>query len=566
MSFVKKNVLMQWLMLISNIIFVFSMAFSLQKILLGGFEKIPFFLLVAVMIVCIALRYFLSIQASEASFNASRTVKRTLRSEVYQKLQDLGPSYSEKVPTGEAIQLCTEGVEQLESYFGGFLPQFFYSMLAPITLFAVMVFIRPSIAIVLLILVPVIPISIMFVQKIAKKLLSKYWGKYTQLGDSFLESLEGLTTLKIYNTDGYRAKQMAEESEQFRKMTMRVLMMQLNSISIMDLVAYGGAAIGVCMSLSAYWSGALPLWGCVAFILLSAEFFLPLRALGSFFHTAMNGMAASDKIFRILDLETPEKEGEILGSDTTIKVEHMNFSYDQERQILKDICIDVPPGGFVSIVGESGSGKSTLAGILMAENTGYTGSVSVGGIQLQNIDETSLMRTITRVRHNSVLFQGSVRENLSIAKPEATDEELWEALEKVSLADFLRNQEGLDTLITESSSNLSGGQRQRLALARALLHDSPVYIFDEATSNIDVESENKIIQLIHELSKVKTIIMISHRLANVTNSDTIYVLEEGHVVGAGTHSALLENCGAYEKMWTYQQSLEFYGPKLGGKA
>lgn len=561
MRYIKQSVILQWLMLAANILFEISLARLMQKMSIGGIQTAPVWALICALPLCIAVRYILSRHVSRAGFCASRGVKKTLRSAVYAKLQAMGPSYHEKVTTAEAIQLCTEGVEQLETYFGGFLPQMFYSMLAPLTLFLVMVFIRPSIAVTLLLLVPVIPLSIMGVQKIAKRLLSKFWTQYAQLGDTFLESLQGLVTLKIYDADAHRAKEMEREAEHFRKVTMKVLIMQLNSVTLMDLVAYGGAAVGICMALGAFRQNELPLWSCVAIILLSAEFFLPLRALGSYFHTAMNGMAASKKIFHILDMETPEKGGEELGSDMTIAVENLCFAYEAERPVLQDISITVPEGAFVSIVGESGSGKSTLAGILMGEATGYTGSVRIGGIPLARVAEHALMNSITRVQHNSPLFRGSVRENLLIARRDADDETLWQALERVKLASFLKTQAGLDTPVQEGASNLSGGQRQRLALARALLHDSRVYIFDEATSNIDIESENDILSVILGLRGHKTVLLISHRLFNVVESDAIYVLENGRLAGSGRHESLLSGCQTYRTLWDYQQGLEKGAPE-----
>lgn len=559
MRHVRNSVVMQWLGLLASILFAFAVAILLQKALLGGWAGFSYWALILVLPLCILARHLLARRVTMAGFAASRSVKKTLRSALYKKLQTLGPAYHERVPTAEATQLCTEGVEQLETYFGAFLPQLFYSVLAPLTLFVVMVFLRPSIAVVLLVLVPVIPLAIMGVQKLAKKLLSRYWGQYARLGDTFLESLQGLTTLKIYNADGRKAEKMAGESENFRKVTMKVLTMQLNSITLMDLVAYGGAAIGVCMALAAFWAGQLPLWGCVAFILLSAEFFLPLRALGSYFHTAMNGMAASDKMFRILDIDIPQKKGRELGEGRDIEVQNLTFGYKKDRPVLQDINLAIPAGSFVAVVGESGSGKSTLAGILMGENTGYRGAATIGGIPLAALSEAALMGFITRVRHNSSLFRGTVRDNLRIARPGADDEALWQALSRVKLAPFLRGQQGLDTKVAEDAANLSGGQRQRLALARALLHDSPVYIFDEATSNIDVESENDIMDVIRGLARRKTVIMISHRLANVTGADCVYVLEGGRLAGRGRHEELLAGCLPYRRMWDYQQGLEQYG-------
>ena len=349
------------------------------------------------------------------------------------------------------------------------------------------------------------------------------------------------------------------KAESFRRITMKVLTMQLNSITIMDLIAYGGAALGVVLSVTQYRAGQVDLAGCLLIILLSADFFIPMRQLGSFFHIAMNGMAASEKIFRLLDLPEPERGTAPFPKDCSITCTGLGFAYEPDRPILHGIELAVPKGGFTAVVGESGCGKSTVAGLLMGRNRGYTGSLQIGGAELTDIAEASLMKNITYISHQSYLFKGTVRENLQIGRPNATDEELWVALEKMKLAGLLRQEKGLDTSLSEQGANLSGGQRQRLALARALLHNSPVYIFDEATSNIDVESENDIMEEIHRLAREKTVLLISHRLANVTEAKSIYVMEKGSIVERGTHQQLLEKRGAYAALWSAQQSLENYG-------
>ena len=432
-------------------------------------------------------------------------------------------------------------------------------MLAPLTLFAVLGFINLPSAIVLLICVPLIPVAIVAVQRWAKKLLSKYWGQYTALGDTFLENLQGLTTLKIYQADGFKQEKMNEESEKFRKITMKVLTMQLNSVTIMDLIAYGGAALGVILATTQYAAGNVTLSGCLLIILLSADFFIPMRLLGSFFHIAMNGMAASDKIFRLLDLPEALQKTESVPADCTIRCSNLHFSYEKGREILHGIDLVFPMGSFTSVVGESGSGKSTLSAVLMGRNKGYTGSVTVDDTELKELNETSLMNNFTYISHQSYLFKGTVRDNLLMGAPHTSDEELWSVLDRVKLSAFLKSEKGLDTNLSEKASNLSGGQCQRLALARALLHNSPVYIFDEATSNIDVESENDIMEEIHTLAKIKTVILISHRLANVTGSDRIYVMNKGNIAESGTHKELLKENGVYAKLWNAQAALENYG-------
>ena len=490
---------------------------------------------------------------------SSKAVKKTLREQIYGKLLRLGASYKEQVSTSEVVQVAVEGADQLETYFGAYLPQFFYAMLAPLTLFVYLSFINLPCAVVLLICVPLIPVAIAAVQTWAKKLLSRYWGQYTALGDTFLENLQGLTTLKIYQSDDFKQDQMNEEAEKFRRITMKVLTMQLNSITIMDLIAYGGAALGMVMAVTQFQAGKVELAGCLLIILLSADFFIPMRQLGSFFHIAMNGMAASDKIFRLLDLPEPDQGTQSVPADYPITCRNLRFAYEENREIIHGIDLNFPVGGFTALVGESGCGKSTIASILMGRNRGYGGSIKIGGVELSDISETNLMENITYISHQSYIFKGTVRDNLLMGKPAASDGQLWTALDQVNLADFLRSENGLDTLLTERGGNLSGGQCQRLALARALLHDSPVYIFDEATSNIDVESENDIMAQIHTLAKSRTVILISHRLVNAADADRIYVMEKGSVAEHGTHAELLQQNGQYTALWNAQQSLENYG-------
>lgn len=558
-KYVAGNVALQWCSLAANVVMMFSITRLLQSLLEKTAGLADFFTVAAIALLAVVVRYVCTRGASRMGYLSSRAVKKTLREMIYGKLLRLGASYNEQVRTSEVVQVAVEGVDQLETYFGAYLPQFFYAMLAPLTLFVVLSFVNFLSAIVLLVCVPLIPVAIAAVQTWAKKLLSKYWGQYTALGDTFLENLQGLTTLKIYQADGFKNEEMNEEAEKFRKITMKVLTMQLNSITIMDLIAYGGAALGMILAVTQFAAGHVSFGGCLFIILLSADFFIPMRQLGSFFHIAMNGMAASDKIFRLLDL--PEMQGgvETVPEACNIVCADVRFSYEPEREILHGVTLQFPQGSFTAIVGESGCGKSTLAAILMGRNRGYTGSVTIGGVALQDISERSLMQNVTYISHNSYLFKGTVRENLRMGNPDATDEALWSVLEQTRLADFLRSEKGLDTPLAEKGGNLSGGQCQRMALARALLHDSPVYIFDEATSNIDVESENDIMEQIHVLAQTKTVILISHRLANVVRADHIYVLDQGRVAESGCHAALLQTHGLYETLWNAQQSLENYG-------
>ena len=563
LSHAKKHIVFQvvwkWLSLLCQIIMVGTVSFLLQKTLKGELLAKDIVLGGAVVLAAMLFRFFSDRQASFSSYRASVDVKGILREKIYENLLKLGASYRENVATSEVVQMAAEGVEQLEIYFGKYLSQFFYSLLAPLTLFFVLSFINIKASAVLLICVPLIPVSIIAVQKLAKKLLNRYWGIYTELGDSFLENLQGLTTLKIYQADAQKAEEMDRESQRFRQITMKVLMMQLNSTSVMDVIAYGGAAAGMIVAISEFGRGNVTFGGAVMIILLASEFFIPLRLLGSFFHIAMNGMAASDKIFALLDL--PEEEGEkkhLTEGKISISLRNVQFSYEEKRKILKNISMDLPAGSFLSVAGVSGCGKSTIAGILMGRNKNYKGSIKIQEQELCDISEKSLMEHITFVSHNSYLFKGTVRENLKMGKKDASEKEMEEVLKQVNLYGFIKAQKGLDTPVMERGSNFSGGQRQRLAMARALLHDTPVYIFDEATSNIDMESEEMIMKVIRMLSKTKTVLLISHRLANVMDSDRIYMLEKGEIVQSGTHEELIKEEGAYKKLFCSQKELESY--------
>ncbi len=558
-------VLCQWAALLAQVLAVFSIAELLEKLfcqeVTAGLAEKTILILAFVLI----LRFLCEKLGARFSYLASVDVKRILREKLYEKMLRLGSAYREQVSSSEVVQVSTEGVEQLETYFGKYLPQLFYSLLAPLTLFCILCRVSMKASLILLICVPLIPISIVVVQKIAKRLLNQYWSIYTGLGDSFLENLQGLTTLKIYQADQKKAEEMDAESQRFRKITMKVLTMQLNSTSVMDIVAYGGAAVGMAVALMEFLKGNIGLAGTISIVLLASEFFLPLRLLGSFFHIAMNGMAASDKIFRILDLpETKEGEKLLPEGSLEIFIEDLHFAYEEEREILKGINLELPAGCFVSLVGASGCGKSTIAGILAGKNKGYQGEISIGGIPLSEVKEESLMERVLLVRHNSYLFKGTVEDNLRMAKADATREEMESVLRKVNLLGFLESQEGLQTRLSEKAANLSGGQCQRLVIARALLQSkASVYIFDEAASNIDVESEELIMEVIHELAKTKTVLLISHRLANVVGSDRIYFLKEGKIRESGRHEELMQKRGEYCNLYESQMALENYGKKDG---
>ena len=505
------------------------------------------------------VRYLCGYFASKTSFYASSEVKKVLRQKMYQKLTRMGASYHEKVSTSEVLQVFVEGVDQLELYFGKYLPQFFYAMLAPITLFAVLVFVSWKASLVLIVCVPLIPLSIVAVQKIAKRLLSKYWGVYTNLGDTFLENIQGLTTLKVYQADERKNIEMNEKAEQFRRITMKVLTMQLNSVSVMDIVAYAGSAVGVVIAIVQVENGTITLPQAFLIIMLAADFFLPLRLLGSFFHVAMNGMAASDKLFKLLDTEV-DKRGTVTDVDfnNDIVIKNLSFSYDDKKSVLDKISIVIEKHKLTSIVGKSGCGKSTLSSLLCGTTIGYKGQITIDGVEVKDIDEKTLMNNITAVNFNSYIFAGTVKDNLLIADKNASDEKMIEALRMVNLWSFLSEQDGLNTKLNQQGSNFSGGQRQRLAIARALIHNTPIYIFDEVTSNIDAESENDIMSVIHNMAKIKTVILISHRLENVVKSDNIILLDNGRIKENGNHSALMALGREYNLMYSTQAELEKY--------
>ena len=559
-KYIALTVLAQWLKTVANIVMIFILSNLLAQILDGkafDFKRLLPYLgaIAAVMLV----RYLCGYASSQTSFFASSEVKKVLRQKMYKKLARMGASYSEKVSTSEVLQVFVEGVDQLELYFGKYLPQFFFAMLAPITLFAVLVFVSWKASVVLLICVPLIPLSIVAVQKIAKRLLSKYWGVYTNLGDTFLENIQGLTTLKVYQADERKNVEMNEKAEEFRRITMKVLTMQLNSVSVMDIVAYAGSAVGVVIAIIQVKNGTITLPQAFLIIMLAADFFLPLRLLGSFFHVAMNGMAASDKLFKLLDTKEDEHGMEIPENlDGDIEIKDLSFSYDNEKTVLNDISATFKKHELISIVGESGCGKSTLASLLCGTTKGYIGSITIGGVEIKDIDEKTLMNNITAVNFNSYIFAGTVRENMLIADKSASDEKMIEALKMVNLWSFLSEQDGLDTKLNQQGSNFSGGQRQRLAIARALLHNTPIYVFDEVTSNIDAESENDIMAVIHNMAKIKTVILISHRLENVVGSDKILLLDKGKIEESGTHSELMSLNKKYKLMYSTQAELEKY--------
>ena len=565
-KFIVADVAFQWVALACNIALFMVIGLFLQATLEGAADAGMAIGVLAASAVAIVVRMVCQTAAQRMGRKAASCAKCSIRQQVYDKLAALGPAYSETVATAVAVQVSVEGTEQLESYFGQYLPQLFYALLAPLTLFVALAPLSLPAAVALLVCVPLIPASIVCVQKIARRTMRNYWGSYTDLGSMFLEAIQGLTTLKIYSADARKHEEMNGAAESFRKATMRLLTMQLNSITVMDLFAFGGAAVGMIAVLWQFSCGAATFAAAFSIVFLSSEFFIPMRTLGSFFHTAMGGMAAAEKMYAILDAPLPvDGAREVDPRDAGVECRGVGYSYDGKRQVLEGVDFSAPRGSFIGVTGESGSGKSTLAGILSGANARYAGEVSIGGIDLRDISAESLRKTVTTVPFSSYVFKGTVRANLLLAKPDASDDELWEALAKCRLAGFARESGGLDMEIAAEGANLSGGQRQRLAFARALLHDSPIYIFDEATSNIDAESEAAIISAARELAGSHTVIMISHRLSAIEHADEIYVLEQGKLVEHGAHSQLLARGCAYTRLWESQSQLEAFA-QGGGEA
>lgn len=569
-KWIAMTVLMNWISIICNILVVLFIGNTMDKLINSNLD-INYLRYGIYLGALLGIRFLANYYSTKFSLNCSSEVKKVLREKVYEKLLDIGVNYNKFISTSSVVQMGVDGIEALEIYFGRFLPQLFYSVLAPLTLFFVLSFISFEVAFVLLICVPLIPFTIMAVMKIAKKLLSKYWGVYTDLGDSFLENLQGLTTLKIFDLDEEKNIEMNQNAEDFRRITMKVLLMQLNSITIMDLVAFGGSAVGILIAVSQFKSSIITPGQLLIIILLSAEFFLPMRLLGSLFHVAMNGISASDKIFDLLDIEIEQKESlnekELKSLENIdIKLENVSYSYDKQREILKDINVDIKDKQTVAFVGESGSGKSTITNLLLKVDEVDGGKITLNGINLNDIPFDVLNKKIGFINHNAYIFNTTIRENIIMGKKDATDEEIYEVLKEANLDGFVKSLPNkLDTKVGEGGNLLSGGQKQRLCLARTIIKNPDIYIFDEATSNIDVESEEKIWDSINKLSKEKTVIIISHRLLNVKNADKIYLLDDGKIAEAGNHKTLMMKNGLYKKLVEHQDNLESIYDELENK-
>ena len=544
--------------LFANLSITASICYAIQyaaEYASSGSDAQGFILPAIVVVIAMAIRYVTSRRIGDLKDTLGRNVKKDLRQKIYDKIIKLGVRTTDNMSMAGLTQLSMEGVEQLDLYYSAYIPQFFYAMIAPIILFVVTVRINWAVALVLLACVPLIPMSIIAVSRYAKKIFAKYWGKYTSMGDSFLDSVQGLKELKIFQADAAQNIKMNETSEEFRKITMKVLVMQLASTTIMDMVAYGGAGLGIALTINAVVNGNLSAYAALFLILVAVDFFLPLRAFGSAFHIAMNGASAGNKILSLLAQPDPVWGSETV-DNTEITVKDVTFSYDGTRDVLKHASMNFGSTGMYAIVGESGSGKSTVVNLLLGAYHPQQGSILVGNKPLETLSRESYYSHISVVSYNTYIFNETIRQNFMLAKADVTEDEIFTALKKVNLYDFIIENGGLDKVITEDAANISGGQKQRLALAINLVANKDIYIFDEATSNIDIESEAIIMNNIKELSKEKSVIVISHRLANVIAADTIYYIEDGEVKEYGTHNDLMNMHEGYAKLYTTQKRLE----------
>ncbi|PZU86008.1 MAG: cysteine ABC transporter ATP-binding protein [Chryseobacterium sp.] len=560
------NVLFRWFGLLMNILISFSIVWILNQFYQGENPDYLFFIFLLTGLWL--LKFFFERKAELYGFSLSQKVKKHLRLRFLRKIIKIGPSYSQKMPSSKILQLAGDGVEQLQTYYSGFMPQLFFSILATLTMVVLIAFINVRTSLVLLIFSPLIPIVIYKGLSIARKILGRYWKSYFDLGSTFMDNIQGLTIAKIYNADEYKHKVMNEKAEDFRVKTMKLLTMQLNSINVMDIIAFGGVSAGIITAFLQLrkgniaiegFNGDTGLMGMILILLLCYDFFVPLRILGSLFHVAMNGIFASTFITDFLNLPDENNGKEISDKENfDITINAMSFSFN-ENDFIKGINIIFPQNQMTSIVGKSGCGKSTIVNILSGILTGYKGSIKIGNTENRDLMNSYRMKHINIITHNPYFFKGSVRENMLLANENATDNDIEQALKEVNLLNFINSQNGLDTLLNANAENFSGGQKQRLAIARALLQNPDVFIFDEATSNIEAESEEIIMSLIEKLKQEKTIILISHRLSNVVKSDNIYYMEDGNIIEKGTHNELISAGNKYAKLYQYQKELESYG-------
>ncbi|EFD04575.1 ABC transporter ATP-binding protein/permease [Peptostreptococcus anaerobius] len=557
-KYIVQAVLINCIKLMANI--AFSIAFaSLMAYFITGDLIYDFRLVSLVILVSLLFRQLCTRLAARKNHMVVHEVKHSLRRAIYEKVLSMGTLYQEKLTTQEIVHLGVEGVEQLESYFGLYLTQFYYSFVSTFILFLVMLPINIKVALVMLVLSPMIPLFLLLILKIVKNVQKRYWSKYADVGNLFLDSLQGLTTLKVFKADEHRASELDEMAEGFRKQTMKVLSMQLNSIMFIDWMAYGGAAAGIIVALNEYAAGNMGVYEVTLIMLLIADFFVPMRLLTSYFHIAMTGVTASENMLDFLNSPSDIVYGhDEYEENTPIRVKNMTYAYGDGTIALRDIDMVFEPGKMTALVGPSGCGKSTLASVIAGEYLQPQKAVYYGNSEAYSLAKGQINKNIIRITHDGHVFAGTVRSNLLLGDENVTEERMIEVLEQVSLWDIFSKMDGLDTQVLSQGKNLSGGQAQRLSLARALLYDAQVYIFDEATSSIDIESENIIIDIIEKISAFKTVIYISHRLQSVVNSDKIYVMEDGRLVEEGNHKELMENKGLYEHLFSQQEELERY--------
>ena len=545
--------------LIANIFFYFIFAFLLVSLINKDFSFSYNYIIISILII-VFVRQFSTIKISHMLGNLVVDVKRNLRKLIFEKTLKLGLAYSQLFKTQELIHLSVDNVEQLEVYFGGFLTQFYYCIVSSFILFFSIAYFNLKIAFILLGFSLAIPLSLYIILNKVKKIQKKYFAKYMNVGTLFLDSLQGLTTLKIYGTDEKREEEIAKMSEEFRIETMKVLKMQLLSIAVINWIIYAGTILAIVTSVKLFLNGSLGLFPMLFIFMLAPEFFIPMRTLTSLFHVAMTGVSAAENIISFVDSPERNNNGnKEFKNENEIKVSKLNFSYPDGTQSLKDIDMSFKKGNLTAVVGHSGCGKSTLVSVLSGELKSKENEIFVDDIDIQNIKIEDKIKNILKITHDSHIFSGTVRENLSMANENLSDETMIEVLKKVKLWGVL----SLDTILESQGKNLSGGQAQRVALARALLYDASVYIFDEATSNIDIESEEIILNIIYSLSKEKTVIYISHRLPAIKNADCIYVMDKGKVIESGKHIKLYAKKGLYYEMYKHQEELETYLTKRG---
>lgn len=564
-KYIKLAVVVNCIKLLANISFSLLLAYLLSNILEGN-KDVPYPMILGGMAVLILIRQTYILEVSKRNQQVVSEVKHNLRKEVYGKVLRLGNTYQETLTTQEIVHLGVEGVEQLENYYGAYLTQFYYCFTSAIILFGVVAPFNFGAAFVMFVLTPIIPLSLQMMMKVIKKVQSNYWESYADVGNLFLDSIQGLTTLKIFGADKKRGDDMDNISERFRVYTMKLLASQLNSMAVIDWFAYGGAAAGIIIAINQYAKGNVSLYGVIVIILLAAEFFVPMKVLTSLFHVAMTGVTASDRMLEFMKKEEPQRDGnKILENDPYIEVKHLTHVYKDGTKALDNISLNINPGKMTAIVGPSGCGKSTLANILSGQFQTERNHIYLNAVEFYQYAAEEVTTKITRITHDGHLFIGTVKDNLLMGNESATEEQMIKSLEKVSMWDYLKTQDGLDTKVLSGGKNLSGGQAQRISLARALLHNSQIYIFDEATSNIDVESEEIILKVINEIAKKNTVVYISHRLQSIKNADHIYVMEKGRIIQEGTHEQLMDNKGLYKNLFTEQEALETYRMKFLSK-